>query len=98
LATMPRAVASERTSLTRVSFPYPNESASCASGRRGLAGRSLGGQERAALVPAPFLPDRVGHRGGEEQPLGVGIGRVRRDLIAVAVFDDLVAVHHRAPE
>src|SRR6185437_3880006 len=76
LATMSRAVASERTSLTRASFPYPNESASFASGRRGLAGRSLGGQQ---------------------QSLGVGIGRVRRDLIALAVFDDLAAVHHRDP-
>src|ERR1700748_1729015 len=57
LATMPRAVASERTSLTRASFPYPNEFTSFASGRRGLAGRSLGGQERAPFVPAPLLPD-----------------------------------------
>ena len=35
LATMPRALASERTSVTRDCFPYPNQSTSLASRRMG---------------------------------------------------------------
>ena len=35
LATMPRAVASEKMSATRESFPYPNHSTSSASRRTG---------------------------------------------------------------
>src|ERR1700683_1213114 len=60
-------------------------------------GALLGGQERSPFASPLFLPDWVGNRGGQQQPLGVGIARVRRDLVSVAVFDNLAVVHHGDP-
>jgi len=80
LATMPRALASERTSVTRDSFPYPNHSTFFASRRTALTGHRkrvlLGGEECLPFASALFLPDRVGNRGRQQQPLGVGIARM----------------------
>src|SRR5580700_6908 len=85
-------------------FPYPidappsRRAVAAGCGVTGLGMRSLlGGQERPPFAPAFFLPDGVGNRGGQQQPLGVRIARVRRHLVPVAVFDDLAVVHHGDP-
>ena len=57
----------------------------------------LDGEEGSPFASALFLPDGVGNRGGQQQPLGVGIARVGRDLVSVAVFNNLAAVHHGDP-
>src|SRR3954447_6541371 len=52
-------------------------------------------QEASPLGAALLLLDGVGHRGGEEEPLGVGVLRPAGHLVAVAPLDDLAAVHDR---
>src|SRR5580704_10221931 len=67
----------------------------------GLTGRSKlawpGRQERSPFASPLLLPDGVRNRGGKQEPLGVGIARVRRDLVSVAIFDNLAVVHHGDP-
>src|SRR4051812_12598803 len=69
----------------------------CAARSGGSARGGLLGEEAAPLCPSLRLAARVRHRGGEQQPLRVGMGRRGGHGGGVAVLDDLAPVHDGDP-